>query len=43
MEIERKRRLIAVDREEYELEKCLLTDIIYTAIYKEMKGKSKDE
>lgn len=38
-----KKKLIVVDREEYELEKCLLTDIIYTAIYREMKGKRKDE
>ena len=38
-----KRKLIIVDKEEYELEKCLLTDIIYTAIYKEMKRKPKDE
>ena len=41
MEKARKKKLILVDRDEYSLERCLLTDIIYTAIYNEMKGKRK--
>ena len=43
MEKESKRKFILVDREKYELERCLLTDVIYTAIYREMKRKPKDE